>query len=244
MSYNYQNGNTQVQGGQQKEERKKLRLDVKQHDEFPSTVGTALMTSMKLTKDINALFRSAGIQDFYGSRLDLNQSTGQLELAIFFKPENHNGNGVYFVEPASAGTRQGTTAAFNRISSMDARNSGRTIQLTQDGKDVFDELIFKNYNQKVDWNRYAIETVENGNFGNCNLYLQVINININQILKKIWGDRTEDGSRLDYQVSVVRYVAGSPNMILSIQQLNEKTLNKLAEEVGIVSGIGSLGIVR
>ena len=41
MSYNYQNGNTQVQGGQQKEERKKLRLDVKQHDEFPSTVGTA-----------------------------------------------------------------------------------------------------------------------------------------------------------------------------------------------------------
>ena len=33
-------------------------------------------------------------------------------------------------------------------------------------------------------------------------------------------------------------------MILSIQQLNEKTLNKLAEEVGIVSGIGSLGIVR
>ena len=86
MSYNYQNGNTQVQGGQgqQKEERKRLRLDVKQHDEFPSTVGTALMTSMKLTKDINALFRSAGIQDFYGSRLDLNQSTGQLELAIFF----------------------------------------------------------------------------------------------------------------------------------------------------------------
>lgn len=245
---NFSNNNNQGQGQQQSgETREKMRLNVKKHDEFPSTVGTALMTSMKLTKEINALFRAAGIRDFYGSTLRLNESTGQLELAVFFKPDSNANpaNGVYFVEPASASTRQGSTSAFNRIASLNTRNSGRTIQLSEDGKDVFEELVFRNnYNQKIDWNRYAIEVVENGNFGNYNLYLQVCNIDINKVLKKIWGANNEDGSRLDYQVSVVRYVAGTPNMILSIQQLNEKTLNKLAEEVGIVSGTGSLGIVR
>ena len=229
----------------QQQGREPLRLKIDKFDEFKSTVGTSLITSMKLTKKINGLFRSAGIADFYGTTLRLNESTGQLELSAFFKPSNNIEDGrIYFAEPAAYQHRQSASSAFNRIASLNSRNAGRTIQISQDGKDVFEELIFRNYNQKIDWNRYATEVVENGSFNNYNIYLKVQNIDINKVLKKIWGDKAEDGSRLDYQVSIARFISGSPNMVLSVQQLNEKVLNNLAEEIGIIGGTGSLGIVR
>ena len=241
---NFRRRNDNDRQGQQ-QGREPLRLKVDKFDEFESTVGTSLITSMKLTKKINGLFRSAGIADFYGTTLRLNESTGQLELAAYFEPSNNIEDGrIYFAEPTTYQHRQSTSSAFNRIASLNIRNSGRTLQLSQDGKDVFEELIFRNYNQKVDWNRYATEVVENGNFNRYNIYLKVQNIDINKVLKKIWGDRAEDGSRLDYQVSIARFISGSPNMVLSVQQLNEKVLNNLAEEIGIIGGTGSLGIVR
>ena len=45
----------------QQQGREPLRLKIDKFDEFKSTVGTSLITSMKLTKKINGLFRSAGI---------------------------------------------------------------------------------------------------------------------------------------------------------------------------------------
>lgn len=235
----------QQQGQPNKQEgREKLKLTVAQPEEFVSTIKTMVTSTIDLTKKINGLFRAAGIVDFYGSTLKPNPTTGQLELVLYFKPDPSNNGGIHFVEPVT-GQRTGSTSGISRVLSLNTRNSGRTVQLSQDGKDVLEDLVQKGFNQKVDWNRYSAEVTEQVNFGGYyNIYVKVYNLDLNKILRKIWGSKDQDGGRYEYSVNVNRVIPGSDNLIITVQQLSSKNVEEIAAKIGIVSGVGNFNIIK
>lgn len=238
---NYQENNNT--NNNSKVEREKLNLNVEHPDEFKSTIKTTITNTVDLVKKINGFFRAMGIVDFYGSTLKPNPTTGQLELVLYFKPDN-NTDGIHFVEPVVGQTNRNSNATA-RVLSLNTRNSGRTVQLSLDGKDVLQDFILKGYNQKIDWNRYSTEVTEQAPFGSYyNIYLRVYNIDINKILKCIWGGKDEQGGRYEYAININRVIPGSDNLIITIQQLNEKNLQEIAAKIGIVSGVGNFNIIR
>lgn len=240
----YANTNQQG-GGQQQPKYEPLRLEVKTPDGFNPTYETRLITTQDICKKVNGLFRNA-ISDFFGSTILPNPTTGQMELTIYLKDTGASDK-VKMIEPVVS-TNLGTNDMGSRIANLNSRNLGRTIQLTKDAQEIFQEFLLKpNYgNNKINWNNYSMECAEQvaAYGGRYNIYIKLFNLNLNAVLAKIWGETATEGGRYEYSAVIAKPIPGTNNFIVTIQRFHNNNIEEFASQVGLTPTVGSFNIVQ
>lgn len=244
--YNNVNGaNAMQQGNQQQEAYEPLKLEVTTPDEFSPTFETRYTTTQDLCKRINKMFKGA-IGDYFGSTLLPNQMTGNMELCIYLK-DTGNTDKIKMIEPVVNMQNPRSNDMASRIANLNQRNMGKTIQLTKEAKEIFDDFLAKPYNnQKVNWNQHAAEVSEQvSQFGNrYNIYLKLYNLNLYAVLSKIWGNKAPEGGRYEYAMNIVKQVPGTNNFIVVVQRFHNNNIEEFASQVGLTPTVGNFNIVQ
>lgn len=241
----YANQNQQGQVGAQQAPYEPLRLVVEVPEKFGPTFETKFITSKDICKKISGLFKNS-IGDFFGCTLLPNPTTGQLELCLFLKDLGQSDK-VKMVEPVVNMSNPGRNDMGSRIANLNSRNAGKTMQLTQEAKELFEEFLLKpNYNSKVNWNAHAVECSEQlSTFGGkYNIYIKLYNLNLNAVIAKIWGEKAAEGGKYDYNISPVKQIPGTNNFVLTVQRYHNHNIEEFASQVGLTPTVGSFDIVQ
>lgn len=230
----------------EKEKYEPLRLETKVPDAFNPTFETRMITTQDLCKKIGGLFKNA-VADYFGSTLLPNPTTGQLELCIFLKDAGASDK-IKMIEPVVNMQGARNNDMGSRIANLNSRNLGRTIQLTKDAQEIFEEFLLKpNYNSnKINWNNYAVECAEQvaAYGGRYNIYIKISNLNLSSVLAKIWGEKADEGGRYDYQVLLVKPIPGTNNFITTVQRFHNNNIEEFASQVGLTPTVGSFNIIQ
>lgn len=235
-------------GGVEKEEdnvnttREKVHLDIVNPDKFPTTYSSALITTSDLCKKINGLFKGCG--DYWGSTLKPNPTNAQLELNIYLKDLGDSAGKIKLVQPVTNIDKRSSIS--NRLSALNNRQVGRTYELTQDGKDIFEEFLLRYNRNKINWKQHTQEVAENISMfqgSKYNIYLKLFNLDINAVLKKLWGSKGENGETYDYSIAYVRPITQT-NHIIEVKNYDNKAIERIADQAGIIPTTGNFGIVR
>jgi len=228
-----------------KGKREKTSLTLEEPLVFGDTYETKITTLRKLSKTIAGLFDGA-FQDFVGCNIVPEVNTGQLKLALFFK--DNGGNDIIPLDHIQNNNRGVRPSIANRISSFNARNRNKTLELSQDLKDVLSDFIPTGRKNNVNWNQHVTEVTTQSTIG-YTIYIQVTGFDINRILKVLYGGQDEDGSRIDYNIQVLRPIgqinySANQDYLVSILKVNNKAVEELTKDVGMMPSVGDIPMVR
>ncbi len=241
-----------------------VKLDMKAHAEFEAVADTAITTTDDLGKVINSIFGEV-FDDYYGCTLKVEYMPNYCAYVVFpmlyFKvlsnEEYRNAKRTAFL-PMSEVAADSMVARVQRLSRI-AATSGVKVEMTADGKSILEDFVIKNskINQNVhledsfDWTQaYNVIPTENGTF------VRVFKLDMFNLLKMIYGDKSADGSKQYYQITptgtigaVTQYQKPS-NWSLIIMRLDGNNLNYAAKNLGIymqipeVSGMPNVNTER
>ena len=232
----------QKQSNDKNVEREKLKINI-DADPFNGIATTKYVTSSDLCKMASDIFRSV-FADAEGATFDIVGNVPTL-AAIF----NH---GVYDKDATVACTREASVDAnasiMARVRSRDRLlNNGDRFFITEDGKDVFTDLLsYQAFaNNKPNWSKVVVEFSENTQqrfygYGQAPQYTKIGYLDLAKFAALVWGSEV-DGDPVDYVVTIVRAlnsgVPGMPptNYMLSVTQISSKELQATYEKLGFGS---------
>ena len=222
----------------EKKEKEPVKIEVSEPLAFDATVDGKLMPQVELASTINSLL-SQVFYDYEGCFLTPNPTFPNiLDVALYFKdkgtPTDERTKSVVSTKVPE------TSTPFGRIRSMNLRNQDKNFDLNQETKQALAELMYPSngYDRetglpKINWKQCIAETVETNGFGLQNIYVKVTGIDLVQVIKKIYGSKDEDGSKVDYNVTLV-------NGLVNIQRVNVNLLNELVAKVGFIAPVGQI----
>lgn len=235
--------NATAQNNESKE-REVLTIDI-EPEPFSGIASTKYITSSKLCKMATDLFKGV-FADCEGSTFDVINNVPT--LAVIF---NH---GVYDTSKVRVGCSREATVDANsnilqRYRSRDQfLANGDKFLLTEDGKDVFrDLLMYQAYNNgKPNWAKVVSEFSENTQrgfygFGQVPQYTKVGYIDLGKFASMIWGKKDENGDEVQYSMNIVRAlnsgVPGMPptNFLLMVTKVSSKELQATLDTLGLGS---------
>lgn len=244
-TYNNNNNRGGNQNGQQQQKREPLRLNLEPL-EFDGVMKSKLTTTIALAKTVNQIFRPV-FTDYEGCIIAPDQF-GQLQAALYFKDKGHarNEDEVKTLIPVTE--RVQGTSPIDRITRMNLRNSSKSYDVSNETKEILSEFIYTRGNTKVNWGQHIVEQTERG-YNGYSIYVKVIGIDLVRLVRKIYGGKI-DGSRIDYNVSIIKPIGMdmtggmSQNYLINIQQLDSREVERLANEIGVVPVQGNIPMVR
>lgn len=226
---------------QVKDEKQKHFLKLEQPLEFKSTVSGIITTAMELSKQINGLF---GIfTDYEGCALKPN-SNGEVSVTLYWRDKG--GKEVVPIYEQNRGADvKSRIMNFNNI----ARGRNKTYKFADHVKEVLEQFVKNPGNKNVNIDNMSYEAFEPTYGGAGTIYLQIDNIDINKILKTLYGDKAPDGSRYEYNVSFIKPInampgIGVPNYLFKIDRLDSKQVEEIASKIGMIATVGTLPIIR
>lgn len=219
-------------------EKEKHYLRLEKPLEFKGTINGDITTTVELAKQINKLFKQA-FGDYEGCTIGFNQF-GQPTATLFFK-EKGGGDIIPLASPTRGANPN------DRIKSMNLRYKNKTYKLSDELKDVLEQFVDSARGQ-INWDQKVHEITENGFGGVAAIYVKIDDINVNKILKVMYGGRSEEG-RLDYNVTMIKPVGAmhggfSQTYIIKIDQLDVSKVEKLATQLGVIPSIGTIPMIR
>lgn len=228
--------------------------------DFPSQIETQMMTTYDLSKLMNTFFGNA-VADYEGCICTIDQMSGKLNVELYFREKQSN-------DPDKTITVKRVTEAIGAYGAHRAINPAQMIQnisnimssnsrlytLTDDAKEYLYDFIVKDPKvpfEKINWNQYYVEQHDQM-YNMQTVYVKVTGIDVNAILKTIFGNRRKVAddkySYFDYSIAVVRPVGvgytNNQNFLITIQRFDQHEVEKLASKVGLVSTIGNIPIIR
>lgn len=222
-----------------KPEKEVTKIEVKEPLTFESMLDGKLITQADLAASINSLL-SGVFADYEGCHLTPNvQFPNVLDIALYFKDKGPVTDGrlksVISTKIPEANT------PFARIKSMNLRNQEKNFDLNEDTKQALSELMYPSNGQfdketglpKVNWKQCACEIAEPNGFGLQNIYVKVIGVRLESVLRKIYGSKDDEGNRVEYNVQLI-------NGLVNIQRINVNLLNELVAKIGIVPAVGQI----
>ena len=233
MSNVYTQRNKQVE---QKDRKEELRIEVEKIP-FESTFATKRTTTVNLASQFNKIFRPI-FSDFEGTIILPNQNV--LTLTIYFTDKGPATDGTFKAVTPIGVVNKGSSFG-ERIKSFNARNKMHTYDLTQEAKEMLGDLIYTRNNQKIKWDQYIIEQPDNTRYGQYNIVVGVINLDVVKVLRKLYSIESE--GRADYDVKIVRQLS-KDNFLIDIVQLDTKEVEVLASETGMAPMVSGFSIVR
>lgn len=220
---------------------------------FDGMVKSKLMTTKDLGVLINSLFKSIFF-DYEGSTVIV--ENGGINVALYFRDRGtDDGQRYRGVIPTVAPKSANQTSIKERIIRLNASAKGNSYMLSQEAKDILTEFVFSrhgiNKNAQIDWNQYVSEVIEGGGmFGGVQtINVKVSNIDVMKVLRKLYGNKSDD-SFVDYNISIIKPVINGmnqgiyQNFLISVQQLQNSDVERLAEQLGMMPSGGNIPIIR
>lgn len=230
-----------------KKEREKMKLEVKSR-KFDGVNSTELTTTVDLAKMINSLFRPV-FSDYEGCLVQP-VNDGSLTVTLFLKDKGQVNDGSIKAMISSRDmAKENKDSAVARVLSLNNTLSPKKYSLTQDAKDILEDFLIVPFrNGKIQWNNYVTEVNEQNGYQQT-IYLQVMNLDLNKILRVIYGDKIEDGSKVVYNANIIKPIGVAINgleqtFMVNVIQLNVSKLEEVAQKVGVNPTIGNIRMVR
>lgn len=244
-------------------EKEKYTITLEEPVDFPSQIETQMMTTYDLSKIVNKFFSNV-IEDYEGCICLPDQMGGRINVELYFreKPVTDGKSKTRTIQRVNQALNSGIggNRALNpqqmiqNISSIVSSNS-KLYTLTDEAKEYLYDFIIRDHKipfEKINWNQYYVEQHDQ-NYNMQTVYVKVVGIDINAILKTIFGFRkkiegTDKYTYFDYDISVIRPVgvaySSNQNYLITIQRFDQHEVEKLAAKVGLVSTVGSIPMVR
>lgn len=209
------------------------------------------ISSIKLGSIIGEVFGHA-FADFEGCRFEPGQN-GEPTYSLLFNHNSYDAKAVVGVsrnESASTNSR-----TIDRLRAIDRNNrDGDKYYPTEDLKDIVIGLLTSRAfnNGKPNWGQIVTEYVDRNMSNYYNMqhqpqYTKVNFIDISRLVKLLFGNKDNEGNKVEYIVSIAapltppgyqQMLGQHPNnYMLSISQINANNIAKLYEELGF----GSIG---
>ena len=233
----------------EKEEKERVRIKAGSRN-FPDLIATVYSDTVKFPKEVNSLFRSV-FADWHGTKIELIQNR-QIFTTIHFHeiPEGSEGDSLYrgierTVTKESLSSADSRIDALNHFASFGHRNQYR---LTKEAKQILKDVVPVQYinhkNGNVDWNKLVSEGSIPSDMGYGMIATVQVVVDINRILKLMYGDKDEEGNKWQYMATIGNPINPAPSpagLIASQWQLflmrcNVKDVEYLAREYGLRFG--------
>lgn len=238
-------------------DRTRLHISV-ELKEFPDLISTMYADTQMLSMAINGVLNLV-FSDYYGSKIEIVQNR-QLFASVFFSEDSSKAAGAQqykAIEPVISKDKMNSADsrinALNHFASFGHRN---VYKITEKGdqllRDVIPDSAINRNTGKVDWSKIMTEGSLNQNgIWASRSYVQV-SIDLNKMLKVMYGGRTDDGGSWEYMVNV-----GSPvNPVMTplgetrankwqlfIMRANKKDVEDMARMMGFNFGGNDMNIV-
>ena len=207
---------------------------------FDGLLKSKIISTIDLSKLVNSVFRNA-LADYEGSII-LPMQNGQFDCTLYFKDRGPiRGQSDQIKNLVSITGPNRGVSAVDRITAFNNRTSNKLYSLTEETKQILSEFMSVKKGQNINWNQHVFEQTEQTYNANI-VYVKVCNIDIIKILKKIYGGKVA-GDYCDYNITIIR-PTGLNNYLISIQQLDTKEVEKLAQSVGIIQTGNSIAMIR
>ena len=186
------------------EEKKKTipKIEVEEPLPFDANIKCCFINTIELASVVDNLFCPA-MQDYVGCKISL------------------------------AAQSKGKTK-FDSLLRMSGQNAGRIYDVTQETYEALDEFRFFP-NRKTNWNYLTSEIVSNYGFSgtyNQEIVACITGLDLEKIINKIYGTRTEEGI-FQYQAVPVQIVANvNGEYVIQITQLDMRKLDDMRKSLG------------
>ena len=222
-----------------KDGKTKLKLNIAERPEFDGILKTKLTTTQDLCKEINGLFSQA-LGDYEGCMIEPDMTNyGAFILKVYFnyRGETNDQDKVKCLE--KIGAVQGNSV-YDRLNKFNLTQTSKLYTLTDNAKDILEDFIVTN-NNKVDWNRVAVEFTDGSVYGAGQRIYTMVQLDIKKVIKKMYGTKLPDGGYADYMISNIRplsqFTNGGPaasNFLISIAQLDSKQVETICAKIGVI----------
>ena len=239
----------------------KLRLRINNAPSFDPLIQTLYTDTAALCDELINPVMHTVFTDYFGSKIEIAQNRSIVTSLFFSEPVNAPNDGRAHAIQRLV-TAESMKDIDNRLKMINnSVNTDRYInqyQLSQDGKDVLEEIIpagARKSNGQVNWDSLVIEGCINNGYSyggqNNQVLLQVV-IDINRFIRKVYGaTNPEKDETYQYMVTI-----GNPinpvstyggNLIVKhwqmfIMRLTGSAIEKVARAYGM-SGTNNLGII-
>jgi len=214
---------------------------------FTGTTISKITTTMDVASMVNSLFKDIFF-DYEGSVLSPNPHNGMMDLSLFFRDKGENRDNSRFKNIVDNTSISREAKPFDRIRSLNIRNSNKIYTVTDETKKILTPYMNTNYRKpNVNWNQVVTEEIEPTYTGRHQVFVRVSGLSINSILKDVYGDTSESGSRIDYEIRLLRplsMVEGHGNFLINITQLDVKDVENLYRKIGMIPIHGSIQMVK
>ena len=246
------------------EEKKTLTFETIPGD-FNANIETLATTSHELARSINREMFSGVFDDYEGCFITPNMSQHAMSIELFFKPSSIVSRSTgkisalaLLIDPQERkanGNRN--RAGYDSIEKFNLLKKNKLYKLTDDAKELLSTIMPKyllNRNtSQPNWDKCVFEIVQQANVMNGRdvVRVKIINIDLNSILKLMYGEKAPDGSKYNYRVNLgvpiplTRFV--EPNYVVTVQRVSEYGIKTICDSanistnefngVNIVSGI-------
>ena len=232
-----------------------MYIEITQPEKFDKLAATTLETTQKLAKRINKLFQTAFV-DFYGSAVYCVAGNGnvgpQFAVELHFKPltvgsVDSNDTRVRAFKPIDeAAPKSGDVVAGLKNLYNTYRTSAK-FQITDEAAEILSEFMLPG--TPIDpfkpstYDQFKAEYVDTPTFGQSPVMVKIMNLDLTRLIKKIYGNKNDEGKRVDY--GIIPYGPVVPNMNSPMVQNNanwrvvimqieaEKTFD-IASEFGLI----------
>lgn len=252
------------------ENKKPLLLEITNPEKFEKIASTTMETTQRLAKRINKLFSSAFV-DYHGSVVYCNAGNGnvaanqQFMVELHFKPVAlgsvpSGDQRVRAFKPIEEGTTDGTDIIAGLKNIYGNMRTSAKFELTSEAAQILSEFMLPGVDngKPVDpwkpssYNGVKAEYQDSPMYGNSPIMTSISGLDLTKLIRKIYGSKSEFGTRVDY--GVIPYGPVTPNInnqmvqnaanwrVMVMQIDANKTLD-LASEFGIIPAGNGANIV-
>lgn len=234
------------------EEKPKSRVNVKTI-EFESDAETTFMNGAMLREKIDSMFRSIWA-DYDCCRLQINDTlkpdiinktipVNAIYVDLLFRENDAGGFKALHRRSESKGSR-----TLDKLEYTLGGMSSRAYTIDPDVLEALEEFLPQNLGSKNkkkmttdDWMRRVFESgvttpagvypygYSGGNF----IEVAILGFPVEMMLKKIYGEKSEDGDAYDYSCRLMRSTIDGRDLVLQITQMRTATVNKLYNVIGM-----------
>lgn len=203
------------------------------------------ITSNELCQIANEVFH-ATFADYEGCCLEFGQG-GDPTVSLFFNHGQYEEGQHVAVSRNTANKAVSETLSRIRLRDQLMKDGDRYF-VTDDGKDIITKLLTNRAfnNNKPNWGVLAAEHVDKNMYNMYNMQpvpqlTKIMQIDLNRLVAFIFGRKDEDGSDIDYVVTVSGLInpimgsapSSSKNFMLNITAVSANNVKSLYEKLGL-----------
>lgn len=222
-------------------QKEKAEIIITEHPKFNGDMKTNIDTSIAMAEKISAMFAPA-MPDYYGCKILINDGSnafiasqmpiGALYVELYFKDRGEGEDkSKKNVVLRGSNTEEGADTLGHRFQALSNANRGRAYEVTKRTYEMLEE--FMGTAGRIRWMDYTTETiVPMGVYGKDEVVVKITGLNLNKIITKIYGAKTEEG-RYEYIATPSTIIPfKNQEFIIQVSQLDLATVRNLQNALG------------